>query len=105
MVEPDPDFVCVYYVDGSTPGEKYTVNLLKFNGNGSCTCMDFEQRRAWKCEKALLQLAGHETPGVDPIKLQSIDTMCKHIYFARSKITNDMLIILSQQAREDEQDG
>jgi len=64
-----------FLVRSSTTSEEYLVDLAALNGNGSCTCKDFQCRIEPKLSR------GQKPPRY----------LCKHLRAAREHLTN-MLI-------------
>lgn len=54
-----------YYVDSRKGGEQHFVNLTDFDGNGSCTCGDFQCRVVANMKK--------------PHELLTDATLCHHL--------------------------
>ena len=115
-VEGEP---CCYYVESSsTSKEAYKVDLLANFGNGECNCKDFEIRRRPNAQPAIDWLKMHSKDlSIEKLnmlkdsmpetckRLYTHQTMCKHIFMARKKWTDDMLQIISIQQKEHLQEG
>ena len=66
----------------SLEGSVYLVDLGDFDGNGSCTCRDFEIRR-----KKRLKEGAKRGPA----------TQCKHIATARKTFCDDMIAAVKEE--------
>ena len=79
-----------YYVHSQTHGdETHVVDLLENDGNGACSCRDFETRRGpnyHKNGKQIVEYAKDEKG-----KVVAGASRCKHINAAVFQYANDML--------------
>ncbi len=69
------------------PGSHHTVDLSELGGNGACTCTDFNVRCLSNLKKADGKWTHYGVPG----KPNPKRSMCKHIFCARIKFTDDTL--------------